>query len=397
MTNTVMTSKERLLSAINIQPVDHIPLLLRFWSLGGEVDNIPFNWGDEVERVKSTLELGLDDTLMLEPPLGYVENYIVERAPGVVSQVEVLEPTNSEGTPLLKKTYSTPAGPLQTVIKITEDWTYGEDIRLFDDQNIPRLVEPLVKDMDDIHRLQYLLAEPSPQQMDVFHKRSQYLRQSANKLGAVLDGGWVALGDAAMWLCGMERILYGQMDDPDFLEALLETIFQWEMRRIDLMLEHGIEVLVHMAWYETTDFWTPKNYRKLIKPRLVQEIEKAHTHGVKFRYIITKSWIPYREDFLEMKIDCLTGIDPVQDKIDLAEVKVYFDGKICLMGGINSAVMLTRWSDDEIRKAVDEAIDILAPGGGFILYPVDAVYNNQPWSKVEGLINQWKKRRVTAS
>jgi hypothetical protein len=30
-----MTSRERLLAALRCQPVDHIPLLLRFWSLDG--------------------------------------------------------------------------------------------------------------------------------------------------------------------------------------------------------------------------------------------------------------------------------------------------------------------------------------------------------------------------
>ncbi len=393
MPDVYMTSRDRLLSAMNFEPVDHVPLLLRFWWLGGDIDNIPFNWKDEVERVRNTQKLGLDDTLMLEPPLGYVENYIADLVPGVKSQTDYIENESNDGLPLLKKTYYTPSGQLQTVIKVTDDWVYGKEVKLFDDQNIPRLVEPLIKDREDINRLKYLLAEPSTEQMEKFHKKSKLLSKSSRELGVVLDGGWTALGDAAMWLCGMERILYGQMDEPEFLDELLETVFQWEIRRIDYMLEYEIDVLVHMAWYESTDFWTPANFRKLIKPRLLKEIEKARSHGVKFRYIITKSWFPYCEDFLEMKIDCLTGLDPVQDKINLVEVKNFFDGKICLMGGVNSAVMLTNWEDAEITQAVDEAINTLAPGGGFIMYPVDAVFNSQPWDKVETLIKRWENKR----
>ncbi len=390
-----MTSRERLLAAMQRQPVDHVPLLLRFWSLGGDGDNIPFNWRDEVQRAEATLALGLDDTLLLEPPLGYVENYLAEQVPGIQSYTQLIPieeaAARGEKYPLLRKVYETPDGPLQTTLRLTEDWPFGRKARLFDDHNIPRMVEPLVKTLDDLPRLRHLLAAPGPGQLAIFRQRAAELRQHARRLGVALDGGWVALGDAAMWLCGMERILYGQMDDPAFIEGVLDTLHEWEMQRIELLLAEDIDVLVHMAWYETTDFWTPRNYRKFLKPRLQAEIDCAHAAGVKYRYIITKAWKPYRKDFIEMGIDCLTGVDPVQDTIDLAEVKAEIGEQMCLMGGVNSAVMLSHWSEAEIRQAVDQAMQIMAPGGGFILYPVDAIFNVQPWEKVQALIDQWKE------
>lgn len=386
-----LTSKERLLKAINHYPTDHIPLLLRFWSLGGEEDNIPFNWRDEVERVEHTTALGLDDTIQLEPPLGYVENYIPERLPDVQSSIELLPPEKGEKYSRLKKIYETPSGQLQTIVVKTEDWPYDQDVHLFDDYNIPRLKEPLIKDEKDILCLKDLLGEPSTQQIHEFRERARHLREQAERLGVVLDGGWSALGDAVMWLCGMERVLYGQMDSPQFIERVLDSVFEWEMRRIDWLLEEGIDVMVHMAWYEGTDFWTPKNYRKMLKPRLMKIIDKVHAHGVKFRYIISRGWKPLMKDFLEMGIDCLAGVDPVQDKIDLREVKREIGGQICLMGGLNSAVMLNLWGEEQIRNAVREAVEILAPGGGSILFPVDAIFNNTPWEKVEMMIDEWRK------
>ena len=386
-----MNSRERILNAINHLPVDHVPLLMRFWSLGGKEDQIPFNWRDEVERVEQTTARGLDDTILLQPPLGYVEEYVPEVIPGVTSHTELLPPEEGSDYPLLKKIYETPQGPLQTVIRVTEDWPHGEEVRLFDDYNLSRLKEPLIKGVADIQRLKYLLGDPTEVQMSAFRQRARYLRRQADRLGVALEGGWVALGDSVMWLCGMERILYGQMDEPEFIDQVLEAVHQWEMRRIECLIQEGIDILVNMAWYETTDFWTPKNWRVMIKPRLRRVIQKAHEHGIKFRYIITKSWQSYRQDFLELGVDCLTGVDPVQDKLDLAEVKRAIGGRICLMGGVNSAVMLTQWSDDQICQAVDQAIEVLSPGGGFILYPVDAIFNTQSWKKVEVLIEQWKR------
>ncbi len=92
-----------------------------------------------------------------------------------------------------------------------------------------------------------------------------------------------------------------------------------------------------------------------------------------------------------MGMDCLTGVDPVQDKLELTEVKSEIGSQICLMGGLNSAVMLSQWSEEQICAAVRQAIEIMAPGGGFILYPVDAIFNNQPWDKVLLMIDEWKR------
>lgn len=378
-----------MLNTMEFKPVDHVPLLLRFWSIGSDVDHIPFNWRDEIARVQATTALGLDDTLLLEPPLGYVENYNPEELPEVASGTIKLPPRPGDEHPRLHKTFPTPFGPLDAMVTWSDDWPYGEQVRLFDDYNIPRFIKPWVVNELDLPRLQHLLGFPGNEQIARFKERAARLRREAVRLGVLLDGGWTALGDTAMWLCGMQRILYGQMDEPGFIEQILDLIFEWEMGRIDLLLAEGVDEIVHMAWYEGTDFWTPKNYRKLLKPRLRQMIEKVHAHGRKFRYIITKGWQPLSQDFVELGIDCLTGVDPVQDRLDLSQVKNSIGTEICLMGGINSGIMLSQWESAQIEQAVDQAFEILAPGGGFILYPVDAIFNNQPWEKVDVLIKRW--------
>jgi uroporphyrinogen-III decarboxylase len=387
-----MNSRERVLNAIRHLPVDHAPLYLRLWSLGEGVDNFPFDWQDQIVRAENLLAFGVDDTLLLEPPLGYPEQYNADLVPGISSHVEQIEDAES-GYSLLKKVYKTPEGSLTQVIRVTDDWPHGSDIPLFSDFNIPRQVEPIIKSRDDVSKLRYLLGEPSVEQMNEFCQRSASLHKEAERLGVALDGGWSALGDAAVWLCGMQNVLYWQMDCPEVLDNLLDVLLEWELRRLDLLLEEGIDVMVHMAWYEGTDFWTPRNYRRLIKPRLQQLIDRVHARHVPFRYIITKGWKPLRNDFLEMGIDCITGVDPVQDNVNLEEVKAALGADICLMGGINAAVMLTQWSDEEISDAVRRAVQVLSPGSGFILFPVDNIHCELPWEKVEYLIKQWKLYR----
>ena len=50
-------------------------------------------------------------------------------------------------------------------------------------------------------------------------------------------------------------------------------------------------------------------------------------------------------------------------------------------------------SAEEVRTAVREAMRILAPGGGFILSPVDNVRQDTPRARanVRALIDEWRR------
>jgi uroporphyrinogen-III decarboxylase len=359
----------------------------------GGMDNIPFEWKDQIRRAENTTARGLDDTLLLQPPLGYIEDYRADLVPGVTSSVRV-EPAAEAGEyPVLRKEYRTPGGVLVHSVRRTEDWIHGEDVYLFSDYNVSRAVRHAVQDEEDLAVLPFLLGQTSPAQQEAFHREAARLRAHAGRLGIALDGGWVALADAAVMLCGMERILYAQMDEPRFIERLLDILLEWELARMDLLLAEGVDMIVHMAWYEGTDFWTPANYRAYLFPRLKRMVEKAHAGGAKYRYIITKGLAPLQSWITEAGVDCLMGIDPVQDTLDLAEVKRRAAGRLSLMGGLNSALMLSSWSEARIEAAVVSAIRTLAPGGGFILFPVDAVFSDVAWDKVEAMIGAWQRHR----
>jgi uroporphyrinogen-III decarboxylase len=359
----------------------------------GEKDTIPFEWKDQVRRVENTLSRGLDDTLLLQPPLGYIEDYRADLVPGVQASVRTEPPRDGDDYPSLHKEYRTAAGTLTHIVKRTGDWIHGDDVYLFSDYNVSRAIRNAVETEGDMDVLPALLGAPSAAQVESFRRQAETLRGHSKRLGVALDGGWVALADAAVMLCGMERILFAQMDEPRFIERLLDILLSWELGRMELLLAEGVDMIVHMAWYEGTDFWTPANYRAFLLPRIRRMVERAHAGRAKYRYIITKGMATLLPDILDAGVDCIMGIDPVQDSIDLAAVKRQADGRLCLMGGINSALMLSSWSQPQIDAAVASAIRTLAPGGGFILFPVDAVFSDASWDKVEAMIASWSRNR----
>ncbi|MDI7274336.1 MAG: uroporphyrinogen decarboxylase family protein [Anaerolineae bacterium] len=380
-----LSSRERLLCAMQRQEPDHVPL----WSLWRNRE-VPFRYTSQVERAEAVLALGLDDTLLLEPPLNKTEHYDANRVPGVEIRVW-REEREGERYPLLAKEYQTPAGPLRQVVRRTEDWPYGEDVRLFSDHNISRSLQFPVKGPEDLPRLRHLLCRPGPERVSEFRQAAADLCAAARRLEVVLEGGWTALGDAALWLLGTEALLYLQMDQPGFLEELLDLVCDWELARMDLLLAEGVDVIVHSAWYESTDFWTPRNYRRLLKPRLERLVRRAHEGGALFSYIITTSWQALAEDLIEIGIDSLVGVDPVQGKADLREAKRRLGPHMCLWGGINGALTLGRGTPEEVRQATAQAIRTLGPGGGFVLCPVDQIVAETPWRNVQAMVDCWRE------
>lgn len=380
-----MTSRQRMLKAIECGEPDHVPLWIR-WALG--------DWETYGEKAdprwkkwenKDLLEMGLDDSVIISPPSGE----------GVATRCQrVSKP--GERYPLLVKEYYTPEGPLRQIVRVTDDWPHGDNVPLFSDHNVPRCVEYAVETEQDLEKLNYLFVEPSADEIAQFRERSLAAKRFAEEHKVLFEGGFISLGDIAVWLCGVERVALWTIDRPDLLQRLLDITFEWLKPGIELLLESGVDVLVHRAWYEIPDFWGLSGFRRFLKPLLTKEVEWTHQAGAKFRYIMTKSISPLLDDLIDIGINALLGVDPVQDDVDLFEVKRRTQGRICLYGGVNSAVSMREWHPDEIRRAVDNAIEALAPGGGYVLSVVDAMFSDARWENFIAMVEQWESsRKVT--
>lgn len=66
---------------------------------------------------------------------------------------------------------------------------------------------------------------------------------------------------------------------------------------------------------------------------------------------------------------------------------------MCLLGGVNAQVILTLGTETEVREETKRACQILGPGGGFILAPIDNIYEFTPRQNLEALIDEWKRVR----
>ena len=334
----------------------------------------------------------MDDTLLLEAPgIRQIGDTSKDWLSAVVRVRWGKQTSPAHPYPMLIKEYETPKGTLRVVAKQTEDWPHGDDVPIFSDHAVSRSTEFLVKGPQDLEKLAYLFTAPTADQIAEFREEAKAVKSFADQRGVLVEGGWIAVADAAVWLCGVQPLLTAAMDDPQYVQVLLEFLYDWQRPRIEMLLEAGVDVISHRGWYETTRFWSPRLYRQLIKPLLKQEIDLTHSAGKKYLYIHTAGTAPLLDDLLDLGIDVLWGVDPVQGDADLKLFKEKLGGRVCLWGGMNSILTLQFGTREEIRQAVTDAIRILGPGGGFVLFPVDQLFEYTPWESVEIMLERWRE------
>ena len=394
-----MSSKERMLGAINFQTTDYTPCcFMIFRALRSKCK-------DQYEFIDRQLELGLD-----------VRVNLPEFTPRFHPDVTIKEWKKSpagEKYPLLYREYSTPDGKLSAVVKKAEDWPFGDHLPLFDDYVTPRSEKFLITERSDMEKFKHLLLPPSDEEIKIFREESKMIKKYASDRGLLVCGGWnswwnrkaseiygtnhgVQGIDTLMWICGAESPLYWAYAAPDFLEELIEMIAVWNRKRMEIYLNEGVDLLMKRAWYESTEFWSPALYKRFIAPVLKKDVEITHQAGAKFSYIITSAIMPLLDEFINADIDLMVGVDPVQGKgTDLQMLKEKLDGKISLWGGVSGAITVERGTANEVKKAVENALSLLAENSGFILSPVDNVREDTEltWKNVKIFIDTWKELR----
>lgn len=352
---------------------------------------------DYLEFLEKQLALGLTPYALIPPRPPIVNNdyYNLHGMPVSFDQsVEVkewVEERESEKFPVMVKEYHTPEGVLRAEVRQTEDWRWGNHIPLFDDYISPRAIQFIIKDEEDLPALGYLLADPTAEDIDKTRQESEPVLNFAKDHGLPVVGGWGVGADMLGWIYGFEKMVFASLDQPDFLRKILRMIADWNQKRMQILIDMGIDLYIKRTWYETCNFWSPKTFKEFIFPILKEDIDLCHASGVKFGCYATDRAMPILKYYAEAGLDVLIGVDP--HTYDLERTAEILGGKVCLWGGVNGHLTIELGTEDEAREEVRRAMDTLGKNGGLILSPVDNVREDTPTSRrnVRALIDEWER------
>ena len=396
-----MNSRERFLAVLNHQPVDAIPCsFMLFFNLYNQCRS-------DVEYVSKEVELGLDAHVHV----GHL-NHTLHLTGILHPEARYSQWTEvKDGTKYYCRRIDTPKGPLTSRIKQWDGWPTDDDFPLMKDWLIPRADEFLVKPEQDLEKLKYVFGPFKDTDIEKLRDEARAAKAVADQFQLPLVGGYkgnvdptlqvdpgVMGCDAMAWLSGFEKVMELSLLQPELIQEYASIICDWNLKQIEIYLDvTAADLIIRRAWYETTEFWTPAAFRRIVAPTLKKEAALIHQAGKKYGYIITSAFMPILDDILDAGVDVLIGLDPKEGKgTDLQKVKDKFTAKKkCLWGGVSGAVTVESGTGQETEEAVVQALSVLGKGGSFILSPVDNVREDTPnaWQNTHRFIETWKKYR----
>jgi len=110
-------------------------------------------------------------------------------------------------------------------------------------------------------------------------------------------------------------------------------------------------------------------FRAFVAPYLKEMVDRIHSLGARVMFHSCGAIRPFIPDLIELGVDILDPIQPVDEVLSPERLKTDFGGRICFHGGIDMQRLLPRGSPRQIRDEVERYCEALGRGGGYILGP----------------------------
>lgn len=377
---TEMSSKERILCALSRREADHVPMVINFW-------DTPLHpmlaWRNERQRLATYREKGWDTYLQITPT--------VSPAAGVRTSLRYDESGSGQ---VLRQVWDAPTGRITEVLRVTDDWPEIQrrtsNLPFRDDFRTPRYVEYPFKQARDFDAIEHLFPIDNPSDEASLVAEHREKRALSDEFGVPLFAYMDAGMDWLLWLFPAEEAVLRVVENPELVERLLSQINCAKLRRLERLLDLGIDGVIRRGWYESTDLWSPDVFRRDAKPFIEREIGAVHGAGIPYVYIMVTGIMPLLGDLASMPFDCLCGAEPVLGGLDLATIRSSLPGK-SIWGGLSGPEDLGRGTPRSVERSVDRAISVFGKTG-FILGMGVGFRCDWPWANMEALEKAWRSR-----
>jgi uroporphyrinogen decarboxylase len=132
-------------------------------------------------------------------------------------------------------------------------------------------------------------------------------------------------------------------------------------------------------------------FLKCVKLRLQKYFNQIHDLSpAKLLFHCCGSIASIIEDLIEIGVDALNPLQVSAAGMDPVELKRKYRGRMAFWGGIDTQKVLPRGSVHDVMKAVEDLVEVMGEGGGYIL---SAVHNIQPDVPLENILAMFEHAR----
>jgi uroporphyrinogen decarboxylase len=187
-------------------------------------------------------------------------------------------------------------------------------------------------------------------------------------------------------LRGFERYMMDLSSDPLLVETLADRALEHLVEISRHLVRCGVDMLMitgDIAMQEKMMI-SARMWRKHFKPRLrtwLREVRKER--DVRFMFHSDGNMTDVMEDLVEIGFDAITPIQP--ECMDVNEIKRRFGSRVCLHGTISCQKTLPFGTPGDVADEVRRRIEGCGKDGGLILSPSNTVQPDVPLENVLAL------------
>ncbi|MFH1675858.1 MAG: uroporphyrinogen decarboxylase family protein [bacterium] len=342
-----MTSRERMLTALDRGVPDRLPVSVHDWMeyflqtrLGG------------MSKIDAFIKFELDWSIYLPWTVfsqKLNDNWIIEKCEGPIS----------DDSTEIETTIVTPEKRLHKLErkdKFKTSW----------------ITEYLLKNWEDI----FIWCKYFPdEKYDLDFERSQ-LEMIGDR--GILRGCRVSPWHKLCELYGPEKCINACFDDPSWIRDALAAITEIDLRALDTMVGTNLDLLETGGGFASSTVISPNIFKEFLLP-----FEKRiHAHireklGIRTVYHTCGGMMPILDLLAEIGSTALETLTPpsMGGDVNLAELKKRVGDKVALIGGFDQNGGFQNCSPDQTRKLVRHCFETAGANGGYILNPSDHFFD----------------------
>lgn len=350
-----MTSKERLIKALNNQPTDRPPI---YCSVVPQL----------AEKLAAHLHVPLEpsiDSPMSGNRISWRDLMLALGSDCIC--VASCAPDNA-------KTYKQPDG------LIVNEWGIGmRNHGLYDDfAHFP---------LADVTSVEQIEAYQFP---DVNAPgRFDYAKETIEKFGkeyGIIGDLECSIFETSWYMVGLEKLFMDMAMEEPYVDALFDKVAAFHTAVGCKLVELGADLI----WCgddlgsQNGPMISNDMFCRYFKPRIQKmfaEFKKINPN-VKIAWHSCGSILPLIPEFIEIGLDVLNPIQPLATGMEPQWLKDTYGDKLSFFGGVCVQELLPKGTPEQIRAEVHRRIGILGEGGGFLIAPAHNIQADTPIENV---------------
>jgi len=227
---------------------------------------------------------------------------------------------------------------------------------------------------------------PDPPRPDDFSHYPRFIEENREYFILGYEGH---LFEVAWALRGMENLLVDMIQNPGFVDDLMDGITEYYLAVIDESMKYDIDAFTFGDDWGSQEkglLMGPRLWRRFIKPRLARMFDRIKSAG-KFVHLHSDGDLSaIFDDLVEIGLDVYNPFQP--EIMDVFEMKRRYGDKLCFHGGIGVQSLLPLGTPDEVRSTVKRMLEEIGDGGGYILAQAhpDGILADVPVENIVALI-----------